>query len=92
MATSKLTLSMDTNTIQWAKKYVEGKNISLSKFIQNQLNDIAEKEEKQSPVSEKLKTMEISDWVKAMVLVDGPTPDFDHKAEYGKHLEEKYGI
>ena len=38
MATTKLTLSIDSDTIEWAKKYVERKNISLSKFIQNQLN------------------------------------------------------
>jgi hypothetical protein len=35
---------------------------------------------------------EISDWVKDMVAVSEPAPDFDHKAEYRRHIEEKYSL
>lgn len=39
----------------------------------------------------KVDSIEISDWVKSLVAADKPTSDFDHKAEFYKHLEEKYG-
>ena len=89
MAQAKLTLSMDPNTIEFGKKYVQKKHTSLSKLVQDFLNDIAKKEAK--AVSSSL-TKEYPQWIKDITLSDKPTPDFDHKAEYGKHLEEKYGL
>jgi hypothetical protein len=35
---------------------------------------------------------ELPSWVKKMTISTDPVPDFDHKAEYHKHLEEKYGF
>jgi hypothetical protein len=35
---------------------------------------------------------EYSEWVQELMLAKEPTPDFDHKAEYHKHLDEKYGL
>ena len=35
---------------------------------------------------------ELPDWVKEFAISGDPVPDFDHKAEYHKHLEEKYGL
>ncbi|CAF1646802.1 unnamed protein product, partial [Didymodactylos carnosus] len=29
---------------------------------------------------------DLSDWVKSLVLAKTPTPDFDHKKEYGDHI------
>jgi hypothetical protein len=94
MATSKLTLSIDTNTIEWAKKHVDRKNISLSKFIQNQLNDIAKKEAESDPLLEKLKNMEIPDDIKSLTgILKGKYPDGisydDMKYEYFK---DRYGL
>ena len=68
-----------------AKKLAKEKNISLSKLVENYLRLISK--EGNAAAGE----LEISDWVKGMVAVDKPTPDFDHKAEYHQHLEEKYG-
>ena len=34
---------------------------------------------------------ELSDFVARITISGDPVPDFDHKAEYHKHLEEKYG-
>ena len=32
---------------------------------------------------------ELPEWIKNLSIVDKPIPDFDSKAEYVKHLEEK---
>jgi len=34
---------------------------------------------------------ELPEFIKKLRITTGPVPDFDHKAEYHKHLEEKYG-
>jgi hypothetical protein len=39
---AKLTLKLNKETIQQAKKYAKSKNISLSRLIENQLNAIIE--------------------------------------------------
>lgn len=89
MATTKLTLSIDKATVDFGKKYAEKKHTSLSKLIQSYLQGISESEAKQVPV----KTIKnYPQWIKDLTLSDKPTPDFDHKAEYGKHIEEKYGL
>lgn len=85
MASSKLTLSMEPEVVYAAKKIAKEKNISLSKLVENYLRSISLDNKPDSDDSC------ISDWVKGMVAVDKPTPDFDHKAGYHKHLEEKYG-
>jgi Ser-tRNA(Ala) deacylase AlaX len=92
MATAKLTLSVKSDTIERAKEYARRNHTSLSKVVQNLLDDIAKKEAKNDPLLEKLKNTEVPDWIKQLTIADKPTPDFDHKAEYGKHLEEKYGL
>jgi len=94
MATSKLTLSIESDTIEWAKKYVERQNISLSKFIQNQLNDIAKKEAQSDPLLEKLKNMKIPDDIKSLTgILKGKYPEGtsydDMKYEYFK---DRYGL
>ncbi|GAA4319599.1 hypothetical protein GCM10023149_18390 [Mucilaginibacter gynuensis] len=91
MATTKLTLSADKETIQLAKRIASESNISVSKLFKNLVTEIAKKKSKKDPLLEKLKSTEMPDWIQQLTLVDKPTPDFDHKAEYGKHLEEKYG-
>lgn len=85
MANTKLTLSMEPEVVYQAKIIAKEKNISLSKMVENYLRSISLKGTANS------EQIEISDWVKGMVAVDKPIPDFDHKAEYHKHLEEKYG-
>ena len=35
---------------------------------------------------------ELPEWIQKLKISTGPVPDFDHKAEYGKHLEKKYGL
>jgi hypothetical protein len=88
MATTKLTLSIDKATVEFGKKYAEKKRTSLSSIIQKYLQSISENELEQS-VSKAPK--DYPQWIQDLTLSDKPTPDFDHKAEYGKHIEEKYG-
>jgi Ser-tRNA(Ala) deacylase AlaX len=92
MATAKLTLSVKADTIERAKEYARRNHTSLSKVVQNLLDNISTEEVKNDPLLEKLKNTEIPDWIKQLTITDKPTPDFDHKAEYRKHLEEKYGL
>ena len=35
---------------------------------------------------------DLPEWIQQLVVATEPTPDFDHKAEYHKHLEEKYDL
>jgi len=35
---------------------------------------------------------ELPEFIKKLRITTGPVPDFDHKAEYHKHLEVKYGL
>lgn len=83
----KLTLNIEPGLIEQMKEVAKKKKTSLSKITENfykqQLS--AEKE----PFG--MKTLdELPDWIKQLTIAGDPVPDFDHKAEYGKHLEEKY--
>ena len=86
MSSSKLTLSMEPQVIYRAKEFAKNKKVSLSKLVENYLRSISTDEASIN------NDFEISDWVKKMVIVDKPTPDFDHKKEYHKHLEEKHKL
>ncbi|MDR3695839.1 DUF6364 family protein [Mucilaginibacter sp.] len=92
MATIKLTLSMDEDTIQTAKRIASESNMSVSKLFKNLITAVETEKRTKDPVLEKIRNTEIPDWIKQLSIVSKPTPDFDHKAEYHKHLEEKYGV
>jgi hypothetical protein len=93
MAATKLTLSVKSDSLPLVKKYAKRQHTSVSKLVQNLFDSIAEKEKDQvDPLIEKYKNAEIPDWIKQLVIAKEPIPDFDHKAEYHKHLEEKYGL
>jgi len=91
MATSKLTLSIDNDTKELEKMVAAESKISVSKLFKNLITDIAKKKKVKDPLLEKIKSTDIPDWIKQLTVVSEPVPDFDHKAEYGKHLEKKYG-
>jgi hypothetical protein len=87
-----LTLSVDKDTIQMAKTIASENNISVSKLFKNLISEVTEKRKKKEPLLEEIRNTEVSDWIKGIVATDHPIPDFDHKAEYHKHLEDKYGL
>lgn len=91
MATTKLTLSADKDTIELAKRIASESNISVSKLFKKLVTEVAKKKSTKDPLLENLKIADMPDWIKQLTVVDKPTSDFDHKSEYGKHLEDKFG-
>jgi hypothetical protein len=71
------------------KLVAKKRNTSISKIAENFFKNEVESE--QEPYKIKSKE-ELPEWIRKLTIATGPTPDFDHKAEYGKHLEEKYGL
>ena len=85
----KLTLNIEPGLIEKMKQVAKKRNTSISKLAEQFFKKEVEAEKE--PFRMKSEE-EISDWVKGLVAVSDPVPDFDHKAEYGKHLEEKYDL
>jgi hypothetical protein len=76
----KLTLSLNENIIETAKRYAKSNKTSLSKLIESYLNSITE-ERKES---------EITPLVKSLSGVLSIPDDFDEKQEYTSFLMDKY--
>lgn len=79
---TKLTLRIDSELIEKAKRWSKKRNISLSKAVSNFFENMDESD---------LSTDELSPWVKSLIgsaKVDDETRDY--KELYGQHLEEKY--
>jgi len=85
----KLTLNIEPGLIEQIKEVAKKRNTSLSKITETLFKKEVEKEEEPFKMKDE---SEISDWVKGMVASGEPVPDFDHKAEYHKHLDEKFGL
>lgn len=85
----KLTLNIEPGLIEQIKEVAKKRNASLSKITETLFKKEVEKEEEPFKMKDE---SEISDWVKGMVASGEPVPDFDHKAEYHKHLDEKFGL
>ena len=85
MAAFKLTIDLEPDVIERAKKYASERHISLQELVQDYLDNITRQE---NPEEDEPK---ISGWVKQLVIVDKPTLDFDYKSEYRKRIEKKVG-
>ncbi|EHQ25411.1 DUF6364 family protein [Mucilaginibacter paludis] len=90
MAASKLTLSIEPEVIERAKKYAREKHVSLSKLVQNYLKGIDQKENTGYVTPEN----EIPDDIlKLTGILKGKVPGdldvWDAKYEY---LKEKYDL
>jgi hypothetical protein len=78
---TKLTLSLNRQTIQKAKDYARLNNISLSKMIESYLETLTnQKNEKQ----------QITPLVESLSGIINLPADYDCKKEYGNFLNEKY--
>jgi hypothetical protein len=83
----KLTLNIEPSLINQIKRVAKKRNTSLSKITEN----LFKKEVQVEDEPFRLKNEnELSEWIKGIVAVNHSIPDFDHKAEYHTHLEEKY--
>ncbi len=79
---TKLTLSIEENTIKRAKDYAKSHNRSLSDLIETYLNALT--------VEDSNEDIEISPYVRSISAGHTIAADLDHRAEYGKHLDKKY--
>lgn len=79
---SKLTLKLDENVIERAKKYASNKKMSLSRLIEAYLDSITKENEEDE--------FEISPFVKSISSGKSIPVDIDCKEEYLNHLDEKY--
>jgi len=86
----KLTLSIEPGLIDQMKEVARKRNTSISKIAENLFKGELEAETKPPFIMKKEE--ELSDWVKKLTIAGEPVADFDHKAEYRKHLDVKYGL
>jgi hypothetical protein len=81
MAT-KLTLRLDDKLIKQAKETARSKGVSLSRIVEDYFRSLATRKEKEAPESPVLS--EISGVLSSGMGMRKP------RAEYKKHLQEKY--
>jgi hypothetical protein len=79
---TKLTLKLNQEIIEKAKKYASGKKMSLSRIVEFYLQSLTTENEKDD--------FEISPFVKSISTGRSIPADLDHKKEYSDHLMKKY--
>ena len=79
--TSKLTLSIDDQVIESAKKYAQGEGKSLSGLVENYLKSITAVQKETFTISHEVRKLRGS-----LKLPKG----FDYKSELGKAIGKKY--
>ncbi len=85
----KLTLNIEAGVIAQMKEVAKKRKTSISKIAEN----FFKKEVSVDHGPFRMKSEdELPEWLKEITLAKEPTPDFDHKVEYRKHIEEKYGL
>jgi hypothetical protein len=81
---AKLTLKLDQEIIEKAKKYASGRKLSLSRLIESYLGSItADKKNDDNEI-------EISPFIKSLQTGVKIPADLDYKKEYQRYLTEKY--
>ena len=80
---AKLTLSLDKDVIDKAKKYASTENMSLSKMVEAYLESITKTQNENQE-------SETTPLVKRLSGVIKLPNDLDYKKEYGDYLMEKY--
>jgi hypothetical protein len=86
MATTKLTLSMEPEVVCRAKKYAKNRNISLSRLIQDYLDNLS----KHGPEADILINPDI---LELTGILKGKIPnDIDLKEEKYQYLKQKHGL
>ena len=84
----KLTLNIEPGLIDKIKVVAKKRNTSISKMAESFFKTEVEKEKEPFKI---MSQEELPDWVKELAISGDPILDFDNKAAYRKHLEEKYG-
>jgi ABC-type phosphate transport system auxiliary subunit len=94
MATVKLTLSADEDTVLLAKSIASEDNISVSKLFKTLINELAKKRNKKDPLLEKYKDVKVSDEILSLTgILKGKYPeDMNYKDMKYEYLKDKYGL
>jgi len=79
---TKLTLKLNSEIIEKAKKYASDKKISLSRIIEFYLQALTSENEKDE--------FQISPFVKSISTGTSVSNNLDYKKEYSDYLMEKY--
>tara|TARA_R110000850_G_scaffold185840_1_gene311739 strand:+ start:190 stop:438 length:249 start_codon:yes stop_codon:yes gene_type:complete len=79
---TKLTLKLDQEVIERAKKYASNQKLSLSKLVEAYLQSLTSNKDTDE--------LEISPFVRSISTGKKIAPDLDYKKEYSDHLLEKY--
>lgn len=79
---TKLTLKLDQEVIEKAKRYASMKKMSLSRLIENYLNSLTSTQ----PTEE----LEISPFVKSLSSGVKIPADYDYKKDRADYLAQKY--
>ncbi|MBN2650618.1 MAG: hypothetical protein JXR50_12820 [Prolixibacteraceae bacterium] len=80
---TKLTLRLNDNVIERAKKYARSHKISLSKMVEIYLDSITKQNKDVQKIS-------ITPLVESLSGVIDLPADFDYKKEYRDYIDEKY--
>ena len=80
---TKLTLKLNQEIIEKAKRYAADKKLSLSRLIENYLNSLTSGNSSGNEI-------EISPFVKSLSTKTNIPSDYDYKKEYANHLENKH--
>lgn len=83
---AKLTLKLDEQVIQQAKRYAASQNRSLSGLVESYLKSLTSKQESQDRHQE----IQISPFIKQMTKGVSLPVDINFKDDYYQHLNEKY--
>jgi hypothetical protein len=78
----KLTLKLNQDVIEKAKRYASEEKLSLSRLIENYLNALTS-----VPANNQI---EISDFVKSLSSNINLPADYDYKKERANHLDNKH--
>ena len=81
--TTKLTLSINEETVQRAKRLSRKKGKSISKMVEEYLDSLSEKEEQKEAVMDKINKI-----LKKKIT----NPNIDWKEARYQHLKKKYGL
>lgn len=79
---TKLTLKLNQQIIEDAKKYASDKKMSLSRIIESYLQSLTSEESKDE--------FEISPFIKSIATGNMIPIDLDYKKDYSNHLMEKH--
>lgn len=78
---TKLTLNLNKSVIESAKDYAKENRVSLSKLIENYLNSLTKKQEKQTKVSP---------LVESLTGIIPPETEQKNNEDYYEYLSKKY--